>query len=350
MFYGELYFLPLAFSLMLLFCMGLICFNLYFHLNRKTYLYVGLSLIAAMLPFGVIAIQSILQPITMATIGIKLLSTSLILIQGAMYYLFNRNSKKHRFIFTGIVLATGILSFVPHPMFYLIPYVFLIGGTVYGLLKLITDIPTQLTYKVSLLFLALSGITGAAALITELPALIFLYSTFLFLMIVFCFLMLQVHITNRMISASFTSVIDPLTGLFNRRYFSKQVESQEDEEGISIIFCDIDNFKELNDTQGHKAGDEVLINVANIVKEETNNLGLAARYGGEEIVAMIKTKNVNPVDVAQTICRRVEKETRVTVSVGVSVGENGLASYQLIDKADKKMYEAKTSGKNKVCA
>ncbi|MBB6729412.1 GGDEF domain-containing protein [Cohnella zeiphila] len=150
-------------------------------------------------------------------------------------------------------------------------------------------------------------------------------------------------------SAYQSSITDGLTNLYNRRFFMRQLEhAVRSGLPVAAIFCDIDNFKKLNDTQGHQQADTVLKQVANILMEETEGIGLAGRYGGEELVAFITGANVSPGAVAERIRERIEKETSVTASVGHCRSANGLTADRLMKQADEAMYHSKKSGKNRV--
>ncbi|WP_127534067.1 GGDEF domain-containing protein [Paenibacillus kobensis] len=164
------------------------------------------------------------------------------------------------------------------------------------------------------------------------------------------FLMLFEWVIERMLDIHQSSITDGLTRLYNRKFFNSRCEKWLREHGsLSIIFCDIDNFKKLNDTQGHHAADVVLKKVADIIKEESNGIGAAGRYGGEELLAVIRGNSKSKADeVAETIRRRVETETIVTVSVGVSTSSSGQSVQEVIKEADEAMYVSKTTGKNKV--
>ncbi|WP_429997084.1 GGDEF domain-containing protein [Metabacillus fastidiosus] len=106
-------------------------------------------------------------------------------------------------------------------------------------------------------------------------------------------------------------------------------------------------IKKLNDTQGHKKGDEVLKQVARIVQETVSGKGIGGRYGGEEIVLLIEQEHVDIAAVAEKIRSRVEKESIVTLSIGYATND-GITPSETINKADKCMYQEKNSGKNKV--
>lgn len=146
-----------------------------------------------------------------------------------------------------------------------------------------------------------------------------------------------------------TAIKDPLTGLYNRSYFMNRfIDFLGRGVPVSVIFCDIDNFKKLNDTQGHRAGDRTLMKVADIVRQETNRTGIAGRYGGEELVALLTDTSLRVEQIAEQIRSRVEAETGTTVSIGYSKYRRGATVHQLIEEADQAMYRAKKSGKNRV--
>nr|WP_241764000.1 GGDEF domain-containing protein [Paenibacillus peoriae] len=148
-----------------------------------------------------------------------------------------------------------------------------------------------------------------------------------------------------------SSITDGLTGLYNRKYFSGRLRRYM-EQGIrvSVIFCDIDNFKKLNDTQGHARADEVLKQVAQIMEDELDEIGLTGRYGGEELVAMVVDRRAKVEQVAERIRKRVAEESIVTISVGHSTVKKEMDPDELVKQADQAMYISKTTGKNKVTA
>lgn len=163
------------------------------------------------------------------------------------------------------------------------------------------------------------------------------------------FLILFERIVELMQSIYRSSITDGLTNLYNRRFFMKQLNKYV-EQGVkvSMIFCDIDNFKKLNDTEGHQRADQVLKQVAAIIDEEVSDVGLSGRFGGEELVALIVDKRAHPAQIAERIRARVAEETIVTLSIGYSsLRKNGTAE-ELVKQADQAMYRSKTTGKNKV--
>jgi len=164
---------------------------------------------------------------------------------------------------------------------------------------------------------------------------------------------------------------DGLTGLFLIRYFRQLlnqavVETIHNKQDLALILMDIDNFKQCNDTYGHQMGDEVLKTVAKIVGSCQQALGeeslarcVSARYGGEEMVVMIKNSEgvETAVKVAEWIRQKVEKTSVVfgglTISVTLSLGVSKLFEGEtipdiMIHRADEALYQSKNSGKNRV--
>ncbi|MNI01931.1 putative diguanylate cyclase YcdT [compost metagenome] len=163
------------------------------------------------------------------------------------------------------------------------------------------------------------------------------------------FLILFDRVVELMQAIYHSSITDGLTGLFNRKYFFNRVHQYVVRQlQVYVLFSDIDNFKKLNDTKGHQMGDVVLKQVAQIMKEEAEEFGVAGRYGGEEMVLLITDPDVKMEALAEKVRARIETETIVTVSIGYSKFKNGVNAEQLIKQADEAMYKAKTTGKNKV--
>lgn len=151
-----------------------------------------------------------------------------------------------------------------------------------------------------------------------------------------------------------TVVIDHLTNLHSRNYLDEKTQSsmKEDEEGTFILF-DIDNFKEINDTYGHQVGDEVLIQVADLIKESIRENDIGARWGGEELAIYLPKVTLETGRIiAERIVGKVAEcsNPHITVSCGVSYWKkDSLDTYNyLFKRADEALYIAKGTGKNKV--
>lgn len=149
-------------------------------------------------------------------------------------------------------------------------------------------------------------------------------------------------------------ITDNLTGLHTRRYLDEQVlHSFERDPGGSLILIDIDFFKKVNDLHGHQVGDEVLIQVARVIRECTRSGDIAARWGGEELAVYLPSvEHSAALNIAERIRNKVQESTRpeVTVSIGVSSWnkEQMVTMKQLFNEADVALYHAKNNGKNQV--
>ena len=157
------------------------------------------------------------------------------------------------------------------------------------------------------------------------------------------------------------AIRDPLTELFNRRYLDGSLtnilkEAKEADQTLAILMIDSDHLKTVNDQFGHKAGDDFLIQIANVLKDNIRNGDIACRYGGDEYVVIMK--DVSPEcalargeslreNVYQIQAQYRRKDVKISVSIGISMfplhGEGG---EELLQKADLALYEAKRKGKN----
>ena len=156
---------------------------------------------------------------------------------------------------------------------------------------------------------------------------------------------------------------DPLTGLLNRRSMDYRIRMavekfNDKKEPFSILMGDIDLFKNINDTYGHSVGDQVLVDVSNIIKSQLRADDSAGRWGGEEFLILLSDADKSTaVSVAERIRRNVE-ENSITIEDGSKISHYitiGVATYSknvtvddLIKEADKKLYIGKNSGRNRV--
>lgn len=158
---------------------------------------------------------------------------------------------------------------------------------------------------------------------------------------------------------------DPLTGLSNRRHLDRiltEALQRTDASGVAlaVMMIDIDHFKQINDTHGHAAGDQVLREVAVLLRRHAGTDGVAARYGGEEFVlALPGYSQADALRLAQTICGEFEalqmlagdQVLRATLSMGVAATPgHGTDREHLLRMADGALYAAKTGGRNRVVA
>ncbi len=156
---------------------------------------------------------------------------------------------------------------------------------------------------------------------------------------------------------------DFLTGLYNRRYFFNHIDQyiQEAQEGFSdlyIAMIDIDHFKSINDTYGHEEGDKAIELVADIMRTNTNQKDLVARFGGEEFcIALLADDLQTAVSVIERIRVAIEtsefvtkkgERIHITVSAGIAKYNEGDDINEVINAADANLYKAKTNGRNQV--
>ncbi len=158
---------------------------------------------------------------------------------------------------------------------------------------------------------------------------------------------------------------DGLTGLYNYRYFQELMEKEVNRAtryhlALSLIVFDIDFFKNINDTYGHPAGDEVLRNLATLVTITMRTSDLIIRYGGEEFAVILPMTDLAGCKVfAERLRRRVEEMevliagtlVRITISLGLTSYESSMMAMdksQMINAADTALYLAKQNGRNRV--
>jgi diguanylate cyclase (GGDEF)-like protein len=161
------------------------------------------------------------------------------------------------------------------------------------------------------------------------------------------------------------SITDPLTDLYNRRFFQDRINEEIERSRrhglpVSLIMLDIDNFKHYNDTYGHLAGDEALRLIAATIKNSVRNIDRVARYGGEEFAVILPMTEISAArDIAERIRSGVagryfpddalRAAVKLTASLGIaSFPQHADNLLDLVGSADKALYMAKVSGKNRV--
>ncbi|MEM7734976.1 MAG: diguanylate cyclase [Deinococcota bacterium] len=162
----------------------------------------------------------------------------------------------------------------------------------------------------------------------------------------------------------YLSMRDPLTGLYNRRHFDRVLTQaftttqQRTREHLSVAVCDIDDFKQINDTFSHSIGDDVLRTVATLMLTCVRAVDTVARYGGEEFAILLPQTNLED---ASAVCERIRKDIahypwheiqddlNVTVSIGICADTSVSNHEKMMNQADRNLYKAKHNGKNQVC-
>lgn len=179
----------------------------------------------------------------------------------------------------------------------------------------------------------------------------------------------QVREKNQQLEESLKKVeemaaTDALTGLYNRRHFSKALdqcfaEAVRYEKDLSCVMIDLDSYKKLNDTYGHQVGDQLLMLAGKVITANKRAMDVAARYGGDEFVLLLPHANG---DEASAMAQRIreeflkssavllKRETGVTMSIGVGSlrANRPIHADQLVSLADQALYDAKDKGRNRI--
>lgn len=187
--------------------------------------------------------------------------------------------------------------------------------------------------------------------------------SFLFLMIFSLMFVFEVKLTNTQLKHQNAVLeqmasIDPLTGLYNRRsmdiFLSQAVESASN---FTIVMCDIDDFKKVNDTYGHDFGDVVLKGIAKIVTTQVKEQGYVCRWGGEEILILISNASLESAfRISENIRRNVfnhifeckSQQVHCSLTLGIAAHNHKETVEETITQADYNLYRGKKSGKNTV--
>jgi diguanylate cyclase (GGDEF)-like protein/PAS domain S-box-containing protein len=174
----------------------------------------------------------------------------------------------------------------------------------------------------------------------------------------------QVLALNRRLAQQ--AIRDPLTGLYNRRHMEESLErellrAKRTDTPVSVVMCDLDHFKAINDRYGHQAGDEVLKTFGALVKRRCRASDISCRYGGEEFLLVFPNMPSDVacewaehmrVTLAETPIADGKNQMKITASFGVAVyPTHGTAPHKLVSAADSAQYAAKAAGRNRVvCA
>jgi len=169
------------------------------------------------------------------------------------------------------------------------------------------------------------------------------------------------QLTRRSDELARAAAVDPLTGMFNRRYLYTRLNSELERSrrtGVlpALMMLDIDLFKHINDTLGHQAGDTVIRKVAEILRRSVRVSDVGTRYGGDEFCVIVPENAATAPQTAERIRQRIEsfrwdslglnQSLHVTVSIGVCIAEPGESTEALLGRADQSLYDAKARGRN----
>lgn len=356
--------------IVILLLMLTVSLRLLYNRRKKAYVSISLSLVFLIIQYCVLVaflVENDTMTVTKAYVMQALQVIGYLFIHRGLYQLYNRSRRKDMAVFVitmAIMVAISIVFYPDTPLvivnennafmqfvvmdFYTLLLIF-VSFLIFP--QYIGQTGKYLTALVAFLLFQVSGMMDRY--IYEEPNMLLSITENVMPVIfyAFIFLFLFERIVEIMYAVYRSSIKDGLTNLYNRNYLFNHVKQCLNKNmKISVLFTDIDNFKKLNDTQGHHQGDLALKQVASILNEESEGIGIAARYGGEELVMLITDSTVNMKKLAERVRSRVEKETNVTISVGYSTSKKHINPHVLIKQADEAMYVSKTTGKNKVTA
>ncbi len=174
------------------------------------------------------------------------------------------------------------------------------------------------------------------------------------------------HLEEANVQLKHISQLDELTGIYNRRYFNKKIETefkraQRLQHPLSVIIADIDHFKKVNDNYGHLAGDACLKSASKVLKDNvTRPEDALARFGGEEFIILLpSTPAEGALFVAQRLLKGIEDEEvhfedlaiKMTISIGIATicPSQTDTRDEIVARADTALYKAKDNGRNRIC-
>ena len=164
-------------------------------------------------------------------------------------------------------------------------------------------------------------------------------------------------LTQRLKQAEEQARNDPLTGLANRRKLREYFDTLPQNKTSLFLMLDIDFFKKINDTYGHDAGDEVLIKIADLLKQSVRSTDMVARLGGEEFcVILANTATKQGIKLAENIREKIEAKSfksqhgdiQITISIGMAERQIDETINHWLKRADQALYHAKNNGRNQV--
>lgn len=171
-------------------------------------------------------------------------------------------------------------------------------------------------------------------------------------------------LSARSVTLEHEALTDGLTGMHNRRYFDDAMNEYLDQfrkidKPIGLMILDLDHFKKVNDTYGHDVGDEVLRQIARCLQEFTRYHDVVARLGGEEFAvvapnmsreSLFKLADRIRYAISSLNIKSGNVQLRVTMSIGLAIWDHKETAEELYKRADMQLYQAKRTGRNRVCA
>ena len=161
------------------------------------------------------------------------------------------------------------------------------------------------------------------------------------------------------------AAIDPLSGLYNRRHFHARLKeelqrAERRDSTVALLMIDLDDFKRVNDTFGHGAGDTTIRAAATIIRRSVRPFDICTRYGGEEFAVVMPDSSAT---IAETVAERIRTRIgawraaddalgamQITASIGFALGHRTASANEFLARADRALYAAKNAGKNQIRA
>lgn len=237
-------------------------------------------------------------------------------------------------------------------------YLLVIIASAITLSKAVTILEIILIF---IFFFYLAVRNGMAFNLVEITELMVFFSPFVLVAYITTMLASDVHYGKMMFKA--LSETDEMTSLLNKRsfipMFNKAAEvAMKYNQPLSVMMIDADNLKEVNDKYGHKAGDKLIVSMANAIEECLRTSDVICRYGGDEFVALLpQLPSSRALETGERLRNAVENTSfdvdgqaiSSTVSIGIATYPNEVGNvYELLEKADEALYECKRSGRNNV--
>lgn len=275
---------------------------------------------------------------------LPMMTALVVLIIAAVISLFDQVTHGHVTLFTAFMLTFGLLIYIKFPynmIIYTVPFMIYLSGV----LAFQDNLDIRLTHLIH----------GIVIFIGVLFTSTVFYKNYRLE------LAQREALLEKNKKLEILSTVDPLTNLYNRRHFEKQVKYEASinrryQHQASLILIDIDHFKMVNDTYGHQTGDAILVEIGKMLSSSVRESDTVCRFGGEEFMILASHTDI---DGAMVLANRIramienhlflEDKTKlyITVSIGVTrlVHDDFERSYQLVDEA---LYEAKDQGRNQV--
>lgn len=259
-------------------------------------------------------------------------------------------------IFAGSLLLTGLVAYTDYSA----------GNGISLLLFYLLPIGVAAWYGQRWMGLVVATLAAAAWVHHELfeqahaHVLIFAWNAFMRVALFVVLAWLLSSLRSRLVQTSIQACTDPMTGLYNRRYLYEQIGAElkrahRHHRPFTLISIDVDDFKAINDRYGHAAGDAVLVAAGEVLRQNTREIDIAARIGGDEFVAfLIETGGPAGREVAEKLRRALRAGMKalpspVTFSIGVASFEQVPADLDdMFRQVDAQLYRAKRMGKNRV--